>query len=198
MPDAIFGAANKVEFFDVDLDADTVTGSAYVCSQIVSSELQRNGDLSWNISLTQDEDSGALQTFIEANVNADDDGGSDDTGKYQDGTDRPTASSSGSGSAKLVFAVVYGGVNDSSERKLWSGFVKLLASSGGYSQAADTLVEPNIDMQSVKAPFAVTITETAPTYPVAEAGLDSTLVATGQSDTVAVDSYGRPYHLTSA
>lgn len=191
MGNSIFGAANRVEVYA--FDGTTVGALAVTLTQIIESDIQRNGDLSWNLSFVQDQDDGTLGTYVEDNVNADSDGGGNaNNRKYQDGTDAASPSSSGSSGDTLGFLVAYGGVNEADERKIWAGPVRLLASSGGYKEAHQQATDVKLDYQSVKSGADVQIASAGDIVP------EATLVGGAADVTVTSGSYGQPFHVPNA
>ena len=155
----VLAGGNFVGFWSVD---DTVTtptvGTSYaykLTGNIITTSVERQDTGAYNVTIEHVEDNAALQSFITASVNV---SGATEELLFEDGT---TEGASGA-NTKYIVAVKGGlaGGAQGAARKCGVFPVRMLSTSGGYTQAGETYNRVTLEFEGFKLEKAVTLAAT--------------------------------------
>ena len=155
----VLAGGNAVGFWSVD---DTVTtptiGTTYaykLTGNIITTSVERQDTGAYNVTIEHVEDNAALQSFISSSVNV---SGATEELLFEDGT---TEGASGA-NTKYIVAVKGGlaGGTQGAARKCGVFPVRMLSTSGGYTQAGETYNRVTLEFEGFKLEKAVTLAAT--------------------------------------
>lgn len=155
----VLAGGNAVGFWSVD---DTVTtptvGTTYaykLTGNIITTSVERQDTGAYNVTIEHVEDNAALQAFISTSVNV---SGATEELLFEDGT---TEGASGA-NTKYIVAVKGGlaGGTQGAARKCGVFPVRMLSTSGGYTQAGETYNRVTLEFEGFKLEKAVTLAAT--------------------------------------
>ena len=124
-------------------------------TQQVQTDINRNDDNTYTITIDHAQDESAVYNFIEGAI---DNTSTADTEElvYEAGT-KVTSTSTATAYTLVVKGGVVTGGTDAGKRKCWAGAVTVGKTSGSYSQAANTYTRPTMECTSIAASGTVTI-----------------------------------------
>ena len=149
--DRVLAGGNVIAFVAVNdtLTTPTVgTTPAYKLSgNIITTSVERQDTGAYNVTIEHVEDNAALQTFITASVNV---SGSTEELLFEDGS-----TEGASGANTKYIALVRGGLQGGSAaagvaRKVGVFPVRMLSTSGGYTQAGETYNRVTLEFEGFK------------------------------------------------
>lgn len=155
----VLAGGNFVGLWSVD---DTVTtptiGTSYaykLTGNIITTSVERQDTGAYNVTIEHVEDNAALQSFITASVNV---SGATEELLFEDGTTEGTSGSN----QKYIIAVKGGlaGGATGAARKCGVFPVRMMSTSGGYSQAGETYNRVTLEFEGFKLEKAVTLAAT--------------------------------------
>lgn len=155
----VLAGGNAVGFWTVDDTIATPTvGTTYaykLTGNIITTSVERQDTGAYNVTIEHVEDNQALQTFITASVNV---SGATEELLFEDGT---TEGASGA-NTKYIVAVKGGlaGGAAGAARKCGVFPVRMLSTSGGYSQAGEAYNRVTLEFEGFKLEKAVTLAAT--------------------------------------
>jgi hypothetical protein len=155
----VLNGGNVIGLWTVDDSITTPTvGTTYaykLSGNIISTSVERQDTGAYNITVEHVEDDTALQTFIAASVTV---GATTEALTFEDGTQEGA-----SGANTKYIAAVRGGLKGGASgaaRKVGVFPVRMLSTSGGWSQSGDTYNRVNLEFEGYKLEKAVTLAST--------------------------------------
>ena len=159
--DRVLAGGNVIALVTVNdtITTPTVgTTPAYKLSgNIISTSVERQDTGAYNVTIEHVEDNAALQTFITASVNT---SGSTEELLFEDGS-----TEGASGANTKYIAIVRGGLQGGSTaagtaRKVGVFPVRMLSTSGGYTQAGETYNRVTLEFEGFKLEKPITLLAT--------------------------------------
>ena len=155
----VLAGGNAVGFWTVDDTVATPTvGTTYaykLTGNIITTSVERQDTGAYNVTIEHVEDNSALQSFITASVNV---SGATEELLFEDGTTEGTSGSN----TKYIVAVKGGlaGGAAGAARKCGVFPVRMMSTSGGYTQAGETYNRVTLEFEDFKLEKAVTLAAT--------------------------------------
>jgi len=157
----VLAGGNAVGFWTVDDTVATPTvGTTYaykLTGNIITTSVERQDTGAYNVTIEHVEDNAALQTFISSSVNV---SGATEELLFEDGT---TEGASGA-NTKYILAVkgglVGGGAKGTVATKCGVFPVRMMSTSGGYTQAGETYNRVTLEFEGFKLEKPVTLAAT--------------------------------------
>lgn len=156
--DRVLAGGNNIGFWTVNDGTTPSVGTTYtyrLSGNIITTSVERQDTGAYNVTVEHVEDNAALQTFITASVNV---SGSTEELLFEDGA---TEGASGA-NTKYICAVRGGLVGGAANaaRKVGVFPVRMLSTSGGYTQAGETYNRVTLEFEGFKLEKPITLLAT--------------------------------------
>lgn len=152
----VLAGGNLIGFVTVDDGTTPSIGTTYaykLSGNIITTSVERQDTGAYNITIEHVEDNAALQSFIASSVNV---SGATEELLFEDGT-----TEGASGANTKYIAVVRGGLvgggGAGAARKVGVFPVRMLSTSGGYTQAGETYNRVTLEFEGFKLEKPITV-----------------------------------------
>lgn len=155
----VLNGGNLVGFWTIDDTVATPTvGSTYaykLSGNIISTSCERQDTGAYNVTIEHVEDDATLQAFIASSITV---GATTEALTFEDGTQEGASGAN----AKYICAVRGGfkGGDATAARKVGVFPVRMMSTSGGWSQSGDTYNRVKLEFEGFKLEKAVTLAST--------------------------------------
>jgi hypothetical protein len=156
--DRVLAGGNNIGFWSVNDGTTPSVGTTYtyrLYQNIITTSVERQDTGAYNVTVEHVEDNAALQTFIAASVNV---SGSTEELLFEDG-----ATEGASGANTKYICAVRGGLVAGAQggaRKVGVFPVRMLSTSGGYTQAGETYNRVTLEFEGFKLEKPITLLAT--------------------------------------